>query len=478
MFQRPMPPPTAEFVRHQAPAGARPGDQASKEQLRSRARDLLLMCCRPLTAFQRIADWHIQRQCFLTGTVGCHLMRAFNAMTVAAAAEREALTVKFWQCVSASWFQRKFLSTEKYVSVWQWSNYLLTSRCCIRQATEGSVLIALGDVPWVIAVYATGLLQCILPRLQCVGVSTDGFVWIIIEWWAGRCGWPVWRSRPDRVQLRSPTHTPCATGCRSGCKTAEAYMQLRTCTIHCCWISFQKRGLLYVVFVIAIDSAVLYSVTVRRHEPAVEQVKAGLQQLDAQLDLSAIHAGRMKSPTRAPEKHAAEWNTALPLWRLVYYTVSADGLLPPTKEIIHWMQAMYSKNKGAVDLTSRHQAQLRSRHLRLELDGAAFMTLLGALINNAWNGLRLHSIRRQLDVDRWQGLSQARRAMCRAMKFQTFLEKVGVSLIVAGNSRRRPADIPETNEAVRVPQCWLDCRQFSARNDDDWASTILALESN
>lgn len=175
----------------------------------------------------------------------------------------------------------------------------------------------------------------------------------------------------------------------------------------------------YVVFVIAIDSAVLYSVTVRRHEPAVEQVKAGLQQ---QLcSWTSAQFTRVRWNRRLWHRQSTLRNGGQHYLHDVAPVVQRCpcGRAASSNQGDHTLDpGNVLKGQGTVDLTSRHQAQLRSRHLRLELDGAAFMTLLGALINNVRNGLRIHSIRKQLAVDRWQGLSQARRAMCRATKFQ------------------------------------------------------------
>lgn len=105
-----------------------------------------------------------------------------------------------------------------------------------------------------------------------------------------------------------------------------------------------------------------------------------------------------------------------------------------------------------MDLASRHQAQLRSTHQRLTVDGTAFMNMFGGILNNAWTLFRLQSVRKLLAPDAWPGLYPMRRAMCRVMTFHTFMDVLGSALIVRGHERRLPAELPDTSLALRVLQ--------------------------
>lgn len=105
-----------------------------------------------------------------------------------------------------------------------------------------------------------------------------------------------------------------------------------------------------------------------------------------------------------------------------------------------------------MDLASRHQAQLRSTHQRLTVDGVAFMNMLGGIMNNAWTLFRLQSVRKLLTPDAWPGLWPMRKAMCRVMTFHTFMDVVGSALILRGHQRRMPAQVPDTSNALRALQ--------------------------
>lgn len=108
--------------------------------------------------------------------------------------------------------------------------------------------------------------------------------------------------------------------------------------------------------------------------------------------------------------------------------------------------------QGAVDLVSRHQAELRSKHQRLTVDAVAFMNMLGGLLSNAWTLFRLQAVKHLLLPDAWPGLWPMRRAMCRVMSFHSFMEKVGCALIIRGHSRRVPAQVPDTSSALKALQ--------------------------
>lgn len=114
-----------------------------------------------------------------------------------------------------------------------------------------------------------------------------------------------------------------------------------------------------------------------------------------------------------------------------------------------------------MDLASRHQAQLRSTHQRLTVDGVAFMNMFGGIVSNAWTLFRMQSVRKLLATEAWTGLAPMRQAMCRVMSFHTFMEVLGTSLIVRGHHRRLPAEIPDTSNALRVLQD--QHRQFPTR---------------
>ena len=218
------------------------------------------------------------------------------------------------------------------------------------------MLVAVSRLPWVGAVYSVGLMVSAFPGLAHVAVSPDGLLWIYVD--------GEWKLSSLEIKTRS--------GADSSARAWAIRRQLQDSFGTCHLIlnmddprvsvfipeseyRYQpehqllvlRLGLDYVVFVVAVEYQIMYSITCRKVASVQEQVHQDLQALDAYMDLGAIHSGLRDSPSRAPEPYAQEWRAAMPLWRLVRRTVAESGLLPPLKEIAHILQAAYSKNKGA-----------------------------------------------------------------------------------------------------------------------------------